>query len=56
MGHTKRGINTKRHLAVDANSLLLRAIITPGTIADCKQAIHLIKGIDAQNLLADKGS
>ncbi len=33
----------------------VRAIIISGTVADCKQAIHLIEGIDAQNLLADRG-
>ena len=33
----------------------VRAIITEGTRADCKEAIHLIEGIDAQNLLADRG-
>ena len=33
----------------------VRAIITEGTRADCKEAVHLIEGIDAQNLLADRG-
>ena len=33
----------------------VRAIITEGTRADCREAIHLIEGIDAQNLLADRG-
>ena len=33
----------------------VRAIITQGTTADCKQAIPLIDGIDAENLLADRG-
>lgn len=32
----------------------VRAIITQGTAADCKQAIPLIDGIDAEYLLADK--
>ena len=33
----------------------LRAIITAGTVADCKQAIALIDGISADYLLADRG-
>lgn len=33
----------------------LRAIITQGTAADCKQAIALIDGFSAQHLLADRG-
>lgn len=33
----------------------VRIIVTEGTRADCKEAIHLIKGIDAEALLADRG-
>jgi Transposase DDE domain. len=33
----------------------LRAIITQGTAADCKQAVALIDGFSAQHLLADRG-
>ena len=33
----------------------LRAIITEGTRADCKEAIALIDGFTAQHLLADRG-
>ena len=51
----KRGLNTKIHLAVDSSGMPVRAIITEGTRADCKEAVHLIEGIDAQNLLADRG-
>ena len=29
--------------------------ITAGTVADCTQACRLVEGIDAENLLADKG-
>ena len=43
------------HLAVDAHGMPVRAIITEGTTADCTQAEHLIEGIDAQYLLADRG-
>ena len=51
----KRGLNTKIHLAVDANGMPLRVLITEGTRADCKEAIHLIDGISAETLLADRG-
>ena len=30
-------------------------IITKGAGADCKEAVHLISGIEAENLLADRG-
>jgi transposase len=33
----------------------LRAIVTQGTAADCKQAAALINGFSAQHLLADRG-
>ncbi len=51
----KRGLNSKIHLAVDAHGMPVRAIVTEGTTADCTQAKHLIEGIDAQYLLADRG-
>jgi len=46
--------NTKVHLAVDANGMPFRVIVTKGTEADCKQALPLIKGIVAEMLFADK--
>ncbi len=51
----KRGLNTKIHLAVDSFGLPLRAIVTEGSRADCKEALNLIAGIPAESLLADKG-
>ena len=33
----------------------VRVIITEGTRADRKEAVHLIQGISAENLLADRG-
>ena len=33
----------------------VRILITEGTRADCKEAIHLIEGISADALLADRG-
>jgi len=50
----KRGLNTKIHLAVDANGMPVRIIITQGTAADCKQAGALVEGIDANVLFADR--
>ena len=43
------------HLAVDAHGMPVRAIITEGTAADCKQATALIDGFPVQYLLADRG-
>ena len=43
------------HLAVDAHGMPVRAIVTQGTTADCKQAVALIDGYCAQYLLADRG-
>ena len=33
----------------------IRVIITEGTTADCTQACYLIKGLDAEQLIADRG-
>lgn len=33
----------------------VRMFITQGTTADCSRACHLIEGIDAEHLLADRG-
>ena len=54
-GTYKRGLNTKIHLAVDANGMPVRVLVTADTRADCKEAIALIDGIAAQYLLADRG-
>ncbi|WP_281172061.1 IS5 family transposase [Nitratidesulfovibrio termitidis] len=54
-GPHKRGLNSKIHLAVDAHGMPIRMFITAGTVADCAQAQRLVEGIDAENLLADKG-
>ena len=51
----QKGLNTKIHLAVDAHGMPVRILITEGTRADCSQTEHLIEGIDAEYLLADKG-
>src|SRR5690348_18297383 len=51
----QRGLNTKIHLAVDALGMPVRVILTQGTAADCTQASKLIEGIDADQLIADRG-
>ena len=33
----------------------VRILVTKGTRADCKEAVHLIQGLSAQALLADRG-
>ena len=53
-GAHKRGLNSKIHLAVDANGMPVRVCVTTGTVHDCKQAIPLIEGIFAECLLADR--
>jgi len=40
---------------VDAHGMPLRVVVTKGTEADCKQAVALIDGYQAQCLLADRG-
>ena len=42
-------------MAVDANGMPVRVLVTSGTRADCKEALALIDGITAQFLLADRG-
>ena len=54
-GAHKRGLNTKIHLAVDANGMPVRVLVTAGTTADCKEALALIAGYAARFLLADRG-
>jgi IS5 family transposase len=39
---------------VDAHGMPLRVIVTTGTEADCRHAISLIDGIEAETLFADK--
>ena len=42
-------------MAVDAFGNPVRVFITAGTVADCQLGEKLIEGIDAENLLADRG-
>ena len=54
-GPHKRGLNTKIYLAVDAVVLPIRAAVTDGPRADCKEAIPLIQNLPCKVLLADRG-
>jgi transposase len=54
-GPHKRGLNTKIHLAVDAHGMPVRIIVTSGSEADCAHAEQLVRGIPAENVIADKG-
>ena len=56
-GSSKRGLNTKVHLAVDAHGRPLRATITSGTVADCTEFRNLLEKVDQQpeHVIADKG-
>ena len=54
-GPDKRGLNTKLPLAVDAHGMPVRVLITAGSVADCTQAGALIEGLQAEELIADKG-
>lgn len=55
MARTKRGLNTKIRLAVDAHGMLGRILVTEGIRADCEKAVHLIEEIPAEALRADRG-
>ena len=54
-GAHKRGLNSKIHIAVDAFGRIIRAFVTSGTTADCTYGEKLIRGIDADAFLADRG-
>uniref|UniRef100_UPI0018CE5ED9 IS5 family transposase n=1 Tax=Bacillus thuringiensis TaxID=1428 RepID=UPI0018CE5ED9 len=51
----KRGLNTKIHLVVEANGNPIKFMITGGEVSDFTEAVHLITGLKAENLIADKG-
>jgi transposase len=40
---------------VDANGMPIRLFVTAGTIADCRFALPLIRGMTIEMLLADRG-
>ena len=55
LGRSCGGFSTKIHAVCDALGNPLDFIITPGERHDSTQAVKLIRGFVAENLLADKG-
>lgn len=55
MGHSRGGLSTKIHAAVDALGNPVRLLLTAGQKSEYTQADALIEGFDAQYVLADKG-
>ena len=49
----KRGLNSKIHLVADEYGMPINFIVTNGSCADCKEAIHLIKNINAKLVFAN---
>ncbi len=55
MGRSRGGFGTKLHLAVDGLGNPVEFILTGGQEADISQGKPLIKGHDADAVIADKG-
>ncbi len=49
-----RELNSKIHLAVNDRGLAVKFIVTEGTRADCKEAINLLKNLDAKLVFVDR--
>ncbi len=54
ISRTKKGLNSKLHLAVDEYGIPADGIVTSGTVADYSQAPLLMDGLEAEAFLADK--
>ncbi|MDR2151034.1 MAG: transposase [Spirochaetaceae bacterium] len=52
---SKRGLNTKVHLAIDKKGKPVRIIVSAGQEADCAYAPPLMAGLSVKVLLADRG-
>ena len=50
----KRELNSKIYLVVNEYDMPINFIVTDELCADCKEAIHLIKNIDAKLVFADR--
>jgi len=55
IGRSRGGLSTKIHAAVEALGNPLRLRLTAGQMADMTEAAALIKGIEAQSVIAGKG-
>ena len=54
-GRSRGGFSTKIHCVTDALGNPLEFLITPGNYADCTQFKELIKNLEFEAVLADKG-
>ena len=48
------GLNSKIHLAVSERGMPVKFIVTEGMRANCKEAINLLKNLDAKLVFADR--
>ena len=55
IGRSRGGLSTKIHATVEALGNPVRIRLTGGQAADITEAAALIKGIEAQCVIADKG-
>lgn len=55
LGRSRGGLSTKINMAVDAVGRPLRFILTRGQAGDAPQGIHLLSGIEAGHVIADRG-
>ena len=55
MGRSRGGLTTKIHLLTDGTGRPVKLLLTGGQTADCTQAVPLLKGQQANAVLADKG-
>ena len=49
----KRGLNSKIHLAVNEYGMPINFIVTDGSCANCREAIHLTKNINTKLVFVD---
>ncbi len=54
-GHSRGGLTTKIHAAVDALGNPVRFLLTAGQASEYRQANALIEGFEAEYVLADRG-
>ncbi len=55
LGRSRGGFSTKIHVACDGIGKPVKIILTPGQDHDVTQGPALIKGIEAEKVIADKG-
>ena len=55
LGRSRGGLGTKVHIACEGLGLPVRFLLTGGEVHDVTQALALIEGIPAEQVIADKG-